>query len=252
MSSAMGTRLTALAIQAAFCGFALLCVAGLARMSPLVPPLDKLAVALGDLVASPDFYGHLGVTLYEAFTGLLIGAALGIAIGLCTGASRTATDFLNPIILSLYSVPKIIFLPVLLIVFGPGLAAKIANAAVHALFPILLNTMVGMREVDRLHVRVARSMLATRWQVASKVYAPSMALPVMTGIRLGTGLAFMGALLAELFESKAGIGYLVNQLYSKGLIAQMLATIFVMFVLILALNAVLQAAESRLSKWRQA
>lgn len=251
MSSAMGTRLTALAIQAAFCGFALLCVAGLARMSPLVPPLDKLAVALGDLVASPDFYGHLGVTLYEAFTGLLIGAALGIAIGLCTGASRTATDFLNPIILSLYSVPKIIFLPILLIVFGPSLSAKIANAAIHAMFPILLNTMVGMREVDRLHLLVARSMLATRSQMVVKVYAPSMALPVLSGVRLATGLSFMGALLAELFESKAGIGYLVNQLYSKGLIAEMLSTILLMLLLILSLNALLQGLENRLTRWRR-
>lgn len=248
----MSTRLTTLAVQSAFAGFVLLCILALSRVSPLIPAPAALAAGLLELLSSEDFYVHLATTVYEAGAGLLIAAAIGIAAGLATGASRTATEFLNPIILSLYSVPKIIFLPVLLIVFGPGLAAKIANAAVHALFPILLNTMVGMREVDRLHVRVARSMLATRWQVASKVYAPSMALPVMTGVRLGTGLAFMGALLAELFESKAGIGYLVNQLYSKGLIAQMLATIFVMFVLILALNAVLQAAESRLSKWRQA
>ena len=251
MPSTVSTKLTTLTVQAAFCGLVLLALMVLSRVSPLMPPLGKLAAALGDLLVSAEFYRHLGITLYEAFTGLVIGAVLGIAIGLATGASRTATEFLNPIILSLYSVPKIIFLPVLLILLGPGLAAKIANAAVHALFPVLLNTMVGMREVDRLHLRVARSMLATRTQMATKVYAPSMALPVLTGIRLGTGLAFMGALLAELFESKAGIGYLINQHYSKGLIAELLCTIFLMLVLIMSLNAVLQAAQNRLTRWRR-
>lgn len=250
MPSTVSARLTTLAVQLAFCGLVLVCLLLASRASPLMPPPDKLGIALIGLLGSAEFYGHLGITSYEAFAGLVIGGVLGIAIGLATGASRTATEFLNPVILSFYSVPKIIFLPVLLIVFGPGLAAKIANAAVHALFPILLNTMVGMREVERLHLAVARSMLATRTQMVTKVYAPSMAMPVLSGIRLATGLSFMGALLAELFESKAGIGYLINQLYSKGLIAEMLSTILVMLLLILGLNAALQAVQNRLTRWR--
>lgn len=250
MLSIVRGRLATLGVQLAFCGMVLACIWGLSRASQLVPSPPALGNAFVELVSTADFYVHLGTTLYEAFIGLSIAALLGVSTGIAIGASRTAMDFVQPIILSLYSIPKIIFLPVLLIIFGPGLSAKIANAAVHALFPILLNTIVGMREIDLLHLRVARSMLATRRQTAIKVYAPSMALPVLTGIRLGSGLAFMGALLAELFEANAGIGYLVNQLYSKGLIAQMLSTIFAMFLLILLINAGLQAVQNRMTRWR--
>ena len=249
--SLQSTRLPALAVQVAFFATVLTCVYGLSRLSPLMPSPTQLALALSELLQGGELYTHIATTLTEAFVGLAIAAILGIVIGLLMGSSRNATEFLNPIVLSLYSVPKIIFLPMLLIIFGPGISAKIANAAIHALFPILLNTMVGMRELDRLHLRVARSMFATPFQLVTKVYAPSMVLPVLTGVRLGTGLAFMGALLAELFEAKAGIGYFVNQLYAKGLIAEMLATVFVMFVLILIINAVLKTVEDGASKWRR-
>ncbi|MEA2991082.1 MAG: NitT/TauT family transport system permease protein [Alphaproteobacteria bacterium] len=203
-----------------------------------------------DLLSNKSFYGHLGVTFYESLSGLLIAAVMGIAIGVSAGASRGATEFLTPIILAIYSVPKIVFLPVLLIVFGTGIPPKIANAALHALFPILLNSLVGMREVNPFHMKVAQSMLASRFHVVSKVILPSMVLPVFAGVKLGLGLSIMGALLAELFEARAGVGYLVTQYYSKGNISEMIAIVVVVFMLILIINAVMQQIESHLSRWR--
>lgn len=220
------------------------------RIYPFLPsPLSVLRSGI-DLLSSKDLYWHLGITFYEALSGLLIAAVMGIGIGVSAGASRGATDFLTPIILAIYSVPKIIFLPVLLIVFGTGLPPKIANATLHALFPILLNSLVGMREVNPFHMKVAQSMLASRFHVVSKVILPSMVLPVFAGVRLGLGLSIMGALLAELFEAKAGVGYFVNQFYSKGLIAEVIAIVIVVFVLILSINAAMQRIESRLNRWR--
>lgn len=218
---------------------------------PFLPPPASVGAALLQLLAVEEFYVMLGYTLYEAFTGLAIAAVLGVVVGIAVGANRTANDFLMPIILSLYSVPKIVFLPILLMIFGTGFPPKIANAAVHAFFPIVLNSLVGMREVHALHVKTARSMLASPMQVVRQVYLPSMVLPVVAGIRLGLGLAFLGALLAELFESTVGVGHGVMDFYNQGRIAEMLAVIIAMLCLILLLNAAIKVIENRLSRWRR-
>ncbi len=222
------------------------------RFNSFLPSPIAVFIAGGDLLARPELYWNLGVTLYEALTGLLIATVLGIGVGVLAGANRAASEFLSPIILALYSVPKIIFLPVLLMVFGVGLPPKIANAALHAFFPIVLNSMVGMSAVNRLHLKVARSMVASRSQIVFKVFLPSMVLPVFAGVRLGLGLSVMGALLAELFEAQAGVGYLVHQFYAKGLIAEMIVLIIVVFVVILSINAGMQRIENRLNRWRGA
>lgn len=222
------------------------------RFYAFLPSPAAVLDATGSLLAGTDLYRHLGVTFYESLVGLLIATVLGVGFGVSAGTSRAATEFLNPIILALYSVPKIIFLPVLLMIFGVGLPPKIANATLHAFFPIVLNSLVGMREVNRIHLKVARSMQATRGQIIARVYLPSMVLPVFAGIRLGLGLSVMGALLAELFEANAGVGYVVHQFYSKGMIAHMIAMVIALFVLILAINAGMKYVEDRLSRWRGA
>ncbi len=222
------------------------------RINSFIPSPVAVFNAASDLATGKELYWNLGVTLYEALVGLLIGTVLGVSLGVLAGSSRFATEFFNPIILALYSVPKIVFLPLLLMLFGVGLAPKIANATLHAFFPVVLNSLVGMREVKLLHLKVARSMRASPGQTVTKVFLPSMVLPVFAGIRLGLGLSVMGALLAELFQANAGAGYLVHQFYSKGLIGEMLVVIIVMFILILSINAGMKNIENRLSRWRAA
>lgn len=217
---------------------------------PFLPGPWPVAKAIAGLATTPTVYQHFGVTFLESLIGLLIATILGVGFGISVGMNRRATEFLTPVVMALYSVPKIILLPILLMLFGAGMPPKIANAALHAIFPILLNSLVGMREIDRIHLKTARSMLATRTQMVTKIYLPSMVLPVFAGIRLGLGLAIMGALLAELFEANAGIGYLVIQFYNKALIAEMIGITVVLFALILIINAVTARVERRLSRWR--
>ena len=240
------------AVQLAVIAGALVLFALSSGFYPFLPPLPSLFKAAIAVLAKKVAYGHFAVTLYESLLGFGIAVVLGVIVGGAIGASRTATELFNPIILALYSIPKIIFLPLMMMIFGVGLAPKIANAALHAFFPIVLNSLVAMREVDRIHLKVARSMSASQIQLARKVYLPGMVLPVFAGIRLGLGLAFMGALLAELFESKAGVGYYVIQFYTSGRIAEMIVIILAVFALILLINAGMQHIENRLSVWRRA
>lgn len=224
----------------------------LSRAFPFFPHPAAVLQAAGELFASGEIYPHLGVTLYETLAGLAAAIVLGIALGFALGVSRTAAEMFEPMILAAYAVPKIIFLPLLLMIFGIGLGSKIANAALHAVFPILFNTLVGIREVNPVLVKLARSMNASTAQKFRKVYFPSMVLPVFAGMRIGLGFCFLGALLAELFESKSGLGFLVADFYNSGRIAHMLAVILFVFVLTMAINAVMKAIEERLSRWRGA
>lgn len=224
----------------------------LSLVDPLVPPPHDIVAACVDLLTSQVFYLHLWVTVHETLLGLGFAAILGIALGAMIGSSQGATNFFNPIILALYSVPKIVFLPILLMVFGVGIGPKIANAALHAVFPILLNTLVATAEVNALLVKAARSMRATRLQTFRYVLLPSMVLPVFAGLKLGIGLGFLGALLAELFESTSGIAFLITRFYNEGRIADMLAVIVVLIVIIVGVNSIMKIFENRLSRWRRA
>jgi len=197
-----------------------------------------------------EIYSHLGITLYETLVGHGIAILGGIAIGVLLGGSRTVGEIFEPIILAAYSVPKIILLPILLMLFGVGLTTKIANATIHGIFPVILNTVVGVREVNQILIKAARSMRASRWQIFSKVYFPSMVLPVFAGIRLGLGFAFLGSLLAEIFEAKVGLGFLVTHYYNTAQISKMLAVILFVFMLVIAINSGMKAIEAHLSRWR--
>lgn len=241
-------QISSIQIAALFVIFASLHLAAMSY--ELLPKPSDIGVALANLIVLESFYEMFGVTVYESFAGLAIAAVVGISVGVAVGANRAANEFLTPLIVGLYSVPKIVFLPVLLMVFGTGAPPKIANAAIHAVFPIILNSLIGMREVNELHKKTARSMLASRWQSITRVYLPSMILPVIAGLRLGLGLAFLGALLAELFESTVGVGHGVMDFYNEGRIAEMFAVITAMFCLILVLNAGMKHIENRMTHWR--
>lgn len=248
----MSLKLSIRLVQLLIFGLAFVFFAILSRAFPFFPSSLQILRASGELFVSGDVYAHIFITLYETAAGFVIAIALGIGIGLLLGVDRTLGEVFEPIILSSYAIPKIIFLPLLLVIFGVGISSKIANATLHAVFPIILNTLVGIREVNRVHVKVARSMNATKTQTFTKIYFPSMVLPVFAGMRIGVGFGFLGSLLAELFEAKTGLGFLVASFYNTGQIAKMLAVILFVFVLTMAINAGMVGMEKRLSYWRKA
>jgi NitT/TauT family transport system permease protein len=225
--------------------------AGVSRAFPFFPSPSRVLSAALALVSTGEINEHLLVTLYETLAGFLIAIFLGAALGFLLGISRLLALILEPIVLSGYAIPKIIFLPLLLMIFGVGLNSKIANAALHAVFPVILNTFVGIREVNQIFLKVARSMKATRLQIFAKVYFPSMVLPLFAGMRIGLGFGFLGSLLAELFEARIGLGFLVARFYNTGQVAEMLAVILLVFLLTVAVNGGMKALESRLSRWRE-
>ena len=205
----------------------------------VVPPLAAIGRAVGKVLMSADFYSNLGVTLYEIGVGLLIGGTAGIAIGIVLGANRFLSNAYEALLYYLGPTPKIIFFPVMIMWFGVGSGSKIAMGVLSCFFPIVISTASGMREIDKVLIRVGQSFRASWWQMATKIYLPAMRQPIMNGVRLGLGVAIIGTLLAETKLSNRGIGYLIIQAYATFDMPRMYALLIVLFVLAIGANAVI-------------
>jgi NitT/TauT family transport system permease protein len=203
----------------------------------VVPSLVAIGGALVKLLSTSDFYWNLGVTAGEVGTALLIGGVSGVVVGLLLGASRLLSKAYEPYLYYLGPTPKIIFFPVMIMWFGVGPGSKVAMGAISCFFPIALSTAAGMRQIDKVLIRVGQSFRANAWQMATKIYLPAMRHPMINGVRLGLGVAIIGTLLAETKLSNRGVGFLIIQAYSLFDMPRMYAMLIVLFVVAIGANA---------------
>ena len=205
----------------------------------VVPSLVKISKAIVVLLSSPDFYAQLGTTVGEIALAMLIGGVSGLAVGIMLGANRFLSHAFEALLLYLGPTPKIIFFPVMIMWFGVGNGSKIAMGALSCFFPIAISAAAGMRQIDRVLIKVGHSFRATQWQMVTKIYLHAMREPIISGLRLGLGVAIVGTLLAETKLSNKGLGYLVIQAYALFDMPKMYALVIVLFVLSIGVNVLL-------------
>jgi NitT/TauT family transport system permease protein len=203
----------------------------------VVPSLTAISAATVKLLSTTDYYWNLWVTASEVGTALLIGGVSGLVAGLVLGANRLLSKSFEPYLYYLGPTPKIIFFPVMIMWFGVGPGSKVAMGAISCFFPIALSTAAGMRQIDKVLIRVGKSFRANAWQMATKIYLPAMRHPTINGVRLGLGVAIIGTLLAETKLSNRGVGFLIIQAYSLFDMPRMYAMLIVLFVLAIGANA---------------
>jgi NitT/TauT family transport system permease protein len=216
---------------------------GLARSGWLyrdvVPSWVAIGRALVVTLSDTTFYWHLYTTFYEIGVAMVIGCVSGLAVGILLGGSKLMQRAYEPLLYYLGPCPKIIFFPVMIMWFGVGPGSKIAMGAISCFFPVALNVAGGMREIDKVLIRVGRSFRANTWQMVTKVYMPAMRHPIINGVRLGLGVCLIGTLLAETKLSNAGIGFLVIQSYTLFNMPHMYSLLIVLFVLAIGANALI-------------
>jgi ABC-type nitrate/sulfonate/bicarbonate transport system permease component len=198
--------------------------------SEILPPASEVFAQITTLFRSDSFWADVAASLYEILVGFLVGSLLGLSFAALIATSDYVNRIFEPLIYYLGAVPKIILFPILILFLGTGLQSKMGMAAITAFFPIVVNTALAIREVNPIHVRAARTLGATRAQLYSKVYVPSMLGPVLSGMRLGLGVAITGALLAETAVAQVGLGFRAVELYSQLRIAEMYALILLIFI----------------------
>ena len=231
-------------VAALLAGWEALALSGL-LFRDVVPSLGAIGGALWKLLAGADFYANLGATAAEIALAMLIGGSAGLAVGILLGANRFLSRAYESFIYYLGPTPKIIFFPVMIMWFGVGAGSKIAMGAVSCFFPIAISAAAGMRQIDRVLIRVGRSFRATTAQMVRKIYLPAMRAAVVNGVRLGLGVAIIGTLLAETKLSNRGLGYLVIQAYATFDMPRMYALLIVLFVLAIGANAAIGRFAAR-------
>jgi ABC-type nitrate/sulfonate/bicarbonate transport system permease component len=203
----------------------------------VIPSLLSIGGALYELLTSPDYYFNLGVTAAEIAAALAIGGLSGLVVGIVLGANRFLSKAYENYVYYLGPTPKIIFFPVMIMWFGVGSESKVAIGALSCFFPVALSVAAGMRQIDRVLIRVGKSFRASTWQMVVKIYLPAMRHPIINGVRLGLGVALIGTLLAETKLSNKGVGFLIIRAYDTFDMPRMYAMLIVLFVLAIGANA---------------
>ncbi len=201
-----------------------------------MPSSFKIIAALAHELTLPAFYWNLEFTLMEVLASIAIGCGAGIVVGLALGANRFAGDAYERYLQYMAPTPKIVFLPVMLVLFGVGAGSKIGQGTLSCFFPMALSVAAGVRLVDPVLLRVGRSFNLTRAQMVRMIYLPALMPPIATGLRIGLGVALVGCLLSELKMSNRGLGFMIMQYYAQFRTPQMYAVLIVMFVLAVAAN----------------
>ena len=199
--------------------------------SGVVPSSVAILAATADLLTSPTFYWNFEFTLVEVGVSLVLGSVAGIVVGLVLGANRFASRAYEAYVLYLAPTPKIVFLPILLVLFGVGPGSKIAMGTLSCFFPMALSVASGVRGIDPVLLRVGRSFNLTVLQTVRKIYLPALIPPIATGLKLGSGVAIIGCLLAEIKMSNRGLGFLIMQYYAQFRIPYMYAALLIAFAL---------------------
>jgi NitT/TauT family transport system permease protein len=195
---------------------------------------------------------HLWVTMEEALIGFFTGAVAGIVVGIALGRNRMLADVFSIYIKVINSIPRVVLAPIFIMLFGLGLASKVALAFVMVFFVVFANAFQGVREADRNLIANAQILGARGWQLTRSVVVPSAMSWIFASLHVSFGFAIVGAIVGEFVGSRFGIGLLIN--IAKGAFdaAGMYAAIVVIMVVALAAEYVMTLVENRLAKWRPA
>lgn len=199
-------------------------------LGTVLPPATEVFLSIGDVVSRPSFGLDVYASLYEVFVGATIGALFAIPFGAFMGSSAYLHALLDPLVYYVGAVPKIILFPILVLFLGTGIESKVGVAAISAAFPIAVNTALAVREVRPIHIKAAKSLGGSRYQLYRSVYTPSVLGPVLGGLRLGIGVAITAALLGETKVANIGLGFRAIEYYSRLQIAEMYALLLLVFV----------------------
>jgi NitT/TauT family transport system permease protein len=213
----------------------------------LAAPSEILAAA----IQSPgEFFSAFQLTVGEILAAIAICWGLGIATGLAAGMIASVGAASGPIFSSLFAVPLITWYPLFMVWFGIGPASKIAYAVVSGFFPVALGTLNGVRGLDRRYLTFGRAIGCSRWQTISRILFPLAVPSIVSGLRIGTALAVIGVIVAEMLASLGGLGFLISHYRSVYAIGEVYFGIALALLCAVIANWGLSAIEQHFMRWR--
>ncbi|MBM7865605.1 ABC transporter permease [Heliomicrobium gestii] len=218
--------------------------------STFLPPFSQVAQALGKLILSGELFKHIAASLQRALLGFSLGLAVSIPLGLLIGWFRGFERFIDPLLQTFRQTSAMALFPVFILLFGIGEISKLAIIFWSVQWPILLSTISGVKNVDPLLIKAARSMGASPLTLFHKVVLPASLPSIFTGIRLSATYSILILIAAEMMGAKSGLGYLIFDSEIRFEIGEMYAAIVTMSLVGLAINYTLVALEKRFTAWK--
>lgn len=210
----------------------------------------KIVRVIIDWFASGEIYPHLWVTLQETALAFVIGAVLGLAVGLWLGLSHFASALADPYIKAMNAMPRVVLAPIFMVWFGLGIWSKVALGVTLVFFIVFFNVYQGVKEVSPVVLNNATMLGASRRQLLRYVYLPSATSWVFSSLHTSVGMAFVGAVVGEYLGSARGVGYLIHMAEGSFDINTVFAGILLLTLFALVLDQAVSIAERRLLVWR--
>jgi len=213
----------------------------------LASPAATLAYT-AKLFATESFDAQVIETLRAFAIAYALSVVIGLAVGFWLGFDRLSGDTLEPMIVSLYAIPKLTLYPILLLAFGLGLSAKVAFGVLHGVIPIILFTLSAVHNTKPILIKTGRVLNLSHWQTVRWILFPAAVPEIFTGLRVGFALTLIGSLLAEMFASQRGLGYMLMNGIGLHNVELIMAVTLVIVVFAFAVSSLLLYVDQRLHR----
>lgn len=217
----------------------------------ILPSPARVAGKLVDVVLNGTLWKHTAITLVEVLGGLALGTAVATVLGYIVSKSITIERALSPYLVASQAIPIVAIAPLLVIWFGPGLTSKILISALIVFFPILVNTIAGVRGVPQELRDLMRTLQATPWQVFTRLEVPAAMPILLAGLKVGATLSVIGAVVGEFAGADAGLGFMINLADGQYDTARVFVGVLALIVMALALYSGVDWLERHTLRWRE-
>jgi NitT/TauT family transport system permease protein len=217
----------------------------------VLPTPSSVAVAMWQGFQQGDMLKHFGVTFYETLAGFVLGSAFGLVLGALIGQFPLLERTLYPYVVAFQTLPKVAIAPIIVIWFGYGVSSKIVITATIAFFPLLANTIVGLRAAPIEQIELMVAFTASRWQIFRKARLPQALPYIFVGLDVAIVLSVIGAIVGEFVGAQRGLGNLILQFNFSLDIAGVFAVLIILSALGVALHLIMQAVQKRVIFWAE-
>jgi ABC-type nitrate/sulfonate/bicarbonate transport system permease component len=215
------------------------------------PAPTSILAKLVALTRSGEMWTHLAASLQRLLWGSLLGGIPALVIGVLMGLYRPIRAAIDPLISATYPVPKSAILPLMLLIFGLGEASKIVMVALGVFYPVVINTITGVLQIDKIYLDVGKNFRATRWQTFRTIALPGALPSIMAGVKLGVGMGLILIAISEMVGAKTGIGFMIWDAWQVLSVETMYVGLLVIAMLGVVLTLVLNEVENFILPWKQ-
>ena len=215
----------------------------------ILPAPTNVFIAFYRGFASALYLDHIWVTISETLLGFVLGTALAFLLGTVIALSRPVEYFLYPFVVMFQAMPKVALAPLIIVWFGLGLTSKVVNAALVAFFPLMVNTIVGLRSAEEDKVNLMRSLAASKAQIFWMLQLPNAMPYIFAGLEIAMIFALIGAIVAEFVGAQSGLGMLIQSMNFTMDVAGQFSVLLLLSLLGLLLNGLVTGVRRRVLFW---